>query len=267
VNEALEQIAFADRLILNKTDLVTPAALTALSARLRAINGMASIQRAERGVSAFSRPGILLCASPAPSQKVDIDYVLGVGGFDLERVVDSGAFSLDEESPSHSHSHSHGADEACGECGEPTADGHSHSHEVHGHSHSGEASCGECGEPVAAGHSHSHGHSHAAPLHDDAVTSLSLTASGELDLDAVNDWLGDLLAQRWADLYRLKGVLAIEGYDERYVIQGVHSLFEGACDRPWRAGEARGSKLVFIGKNLEKMELEKAFKSCLVSNQ
>jgi G3E family GTPase len=80
----------------------------------------------------------------------------------------------------------------------------------------------------------------------------------------VNDWLGDLLAQRWQDIYRMKGVLAIQGFDERYVIQGVHALFEGAVDRPWRQGEARGSKLVFIGKDLREEELRDAMRSCLV---
>ena len=43
-------------------------------------------------------------------------------------------------------------------------------------------------------------------------------------------------------------MLAVEGFPERYVVQGVHSLFEGAIDRPWAPGEARGSKIVFIGK-------------------
>jgi len=246
VNEALEQIAFADRIILNKTDLATPAALGALEARLRSINSMASVQRAQRGV-------------------VDIDYVLGVGGFDLERMVDSGAFSLEADEPeaAHSHSHSHGAEAECGECGESTADGHTHAHgHDHGHSHAAaaEAACGECGESVADGHSH--GHSHGAQRHNDAVTSVSLVLPGELDLDAVNDWLGDLLANRWQDMYRLKGVLAIRGYDERYVIQGVHALFEGACDRPWQPTDARGSKLVFIGKKLDEKELRNGLNAC-----
>ena len=260
MNEALEQIAFADRIILNKTDLSTPSALTALEARLRSINSMASITRAKRGV-------------------VDIDYVLGVGGFDLERLVDSGAFSLEAEEEeghghSHAHAHSHGGGEAhegeCGECGESSADGHSHSHGHEEHAaHEGE--CGECGESTADGHSHSHSHGQAhgeAPkLHNDAVTSVSLRLGGELDLDAVNDWLGDLLAQRWQDMYRMKGVLAIQGYDERYVIQGVHALFEGACDRPWGAKDARGSKLVFIGKKLEEKELRLGFEACLASSE
>jgi G3E family GTPase len=62
VNEALEQIAFADRIILNKTDLATPAELSALEARLRAINGMAAITRAQRGVRRLRCVRACVCA-------------------------------------------------------------------------------------------------------------------------------------------------------------------------------------------------------------
>jgi G3E family GTPase len=95
------------------------------------------------------------------------------------------------------------------------------------------------------------------------VGSVSLQLPGELDLDLVNDWLGDLLQERWEDMYRLKGVLAIQGFPERYVIQGVHALFEGQVDREWRAGERRASKLVFIGKGLDEAELRAGLEACI----
>lgn len=264
VCEALEQVAFADRIVLNKTDLATEAELVALERRLGAVNKLATIRRAKRGV-------------------VDVDYVLGVGGFDLDRIAEAGglgaaaaAAAAGEEAGAHGHSHA-GAGGECGECGESAADGHSHGH---GHGHGAEAAaaaehaateegCAACesGEP---GHSHggAHGHSHLAaaaagpPLHDDAVTSVSLVQAGELDIDAVNDWLGDLLAERWQDVYRLKGLLAVQGFPERYVMQGVHSIFEGGCERPWRAGEARTSRLVFIGRNLDEAELRAGLAAC-----
>jgi G3E family GTPase len=44
----------------------------------------------------------------------------------------------------------------------------------------------------------------------------------------------------------------------------VHGLFEGGTDRPWEAGEKRINKLVFIGKNLNKEELESSFQDCLL---
>ncbi|MBA0747886.1 hypothetical protein Gogos_004762 [Gossypium gossypioides] len=67
VNEAVEQIAYADRIIVNKTDLVGEPEITSLVKRIRSINGMAHLKRTEFG-------------------KVDLEYVLGIGGFDLERV-------------------------------------------------------------------------------------------------------------------------------------------------------------------------------------
>jgi len=35
------------------------------------------------------------------------------------------------------------------------------------------------------------------------------------------------------------------------VYQGVHMLFDGRADRPWREGEDRTNQLVFIGRNLK----------------
>ena len=201
-----------------------------------------------------------------------MDYVLGVGGFDLQRVVDDGAFSLDAE-PAHAHSHSHGGEahahgaiEPCSECGEEHSHDHSHAH-AHSHGHASAEEEAACTDP-SHDHSHSHAHSHGhaeepvALAHSDPVGSVSLQLTGELDLDAVNDWLGDLLQERWQDMYRMKGVLAIQGFPERYVVQGVHALFEGQVDRDWRDGETRGSKLVFIGKGLDEAELRAGFEAC-----
>jgi len=252
VNEALEQIAFADRIVLNKTDLVTEETeLNGLHRRIREINALAEIQRATKA-------------------KVPLDFTLGIGGFDLEKVQeavmgkeqqqqqkDGHGHSHDEHEHEHEHGHSHDAMVESGEieCNDPS---HSHSH---GHSHDALVESGEviCNDPS---HSHSHGHSHTH--HDDAVGSVSLVLDGDVDLDKINDWLGVLLNDRWETLFRMKGVLSIEGCDERYVFQGVHALFEGMPDRPWAEGEIRRSKLVFIGKDLVEKELAIGFAACLV---
>lgn len=257
VNEALEQVAFADRLILNKTDLVSVEEQDRLEKRLRSINAMAQIKRAQRSV-------------------VDMNYVLGVGGFDIERVVEEFDFKLEEPkghshshgapANDHGHDHSHGA-AAAGECGESTANGHSHDHghshaaAAHDHSHANLKAGEECGECDDHGHSHAE-HDHK---HDDAVKSISLQLPGDLDLDKVNDYLGLLLEDQWENIYRMKGVLSVDTFPERYVIQGVHALFEGSIDRLWKEGEVRGSRIVFIGKDLKEAELEAGLRSCLVA--
>lgn len=68
-NEAIEQVAFADRLILNKTDLVSDADLTRVEARLRAINKFAPIQRSQQS-------------------QVSVDSVLNIRGFDVNKVLE-----------------------------------------------------------------------------------------------------------------------------------------------------------------------------------
>lgn len=268
VNEAMEQVAFADRLILNKTDLVEPAALDRLQERIKGINQMADVVRAQYA-------------------EVSTKYVMGVGGFALESVVEAVDTQLgvgqkkkeedcghehgecNDPTHDHSHAHSHGAAEAScehehgGECNDPSHD-HSHGAEAHGHDHSHGAKedCGhehgECNDPT---HDHSHGHTH-----DDAVTSISLVENGDLNLDKVNLWLGLLLEVHQENIYRMKGVLAIEGAEERFVFQGVHALFEGSPEKPW-GDEPRVSRMVFIGKDLPKDGIRESFKECLVGHK
>jgi G3E family GTPase len=67
--EALEQIAFADQIVLNKTDLVSEDELRAIEAHLHRLNPMAPIHRAERA-------------------NVSLDAILGRGGFDLNRIAE-----------------------------------------------------------------------------------------------------------------------------------------------------------------------------------
>jgi G3E family GTPase len=118
--EAVEQIAFADQIILNKTDLVTPAELAAVEAQIRRINPLAPIHRAQRS-------------------NVPLEAVLGRGGFDLERITGLDPEFLNpahgepghvhDESCDHDHGHDHGHDHH---------HGHDHGHD-HAHDHVAEA--------------------------------------------------------------------------------------------------------------------------------
>ena len=67
--EAVEQIAFADQIVLNKTDLVSEAQLRDVEARIRRLNPLAPIHRATRS-------------------NVPLDLILGRHGFDLDRITD-----------------------------------------------------------------------------------------------------------------------------------------------------------------------------------
>ena len=101
--------------------------------------------------------------------------------------------------------------------------------------------------------------------HDLTVTSVGIEAVGDLDSDRVNAWLGQLLMEKGVDIFRSKGILSVAGWDQRYVFQGVHMLMDGRVDKPWAPDEIRVNKLVFIGRNLDRAELEASFRSCLVA--
>lgn len=100
--------------------------------------------------------------------------------------------------------------------------------------------------------------------HDETVYSIALVESGKLDMQKLNDWLSYLLQTKGPDIFRMKGILNIAGEDNRFVFQGVHMLFEGTRDRPWKPHETRKNELVFIGRNLDETELRKDFRACLV---
>ncbi|CAI7791731.1 unnamed protein product [Closterium sp. NIES-54] len=215
-----------------RVDLVSESELKDLVERLQDINSMARMSKASYG-------------------KVDLEYVLGIGGFDLERIERDVQPHILNEAAAHDHHHHHEHDhehdhehEHCGTCGGD------HSTEEHGHDHHHH-------------HDHDHKHSHSHAKHATGVSSVSIQCEGNLDLEKINDWLGDLLAEKSDDIYRMKGVLSIHKCRERFVFQGVHALFEGSPDKPWGPDEKRSNRIVFIGRNLNEAELNEGFRSCL----
>lgn len=67
-------------------------------------------------------------------------------------------------------------------------------------------------------------------------------------------------------LFRYKGIIAVKGFDEKFVFQGVHMLFDGNFMGEWEVpDEQRVSKFVFIGKNLDRQKLEEGFKGCIAA--
>ena len=98
--------------------------------------------------------------------------------------------------------------------------------------------------------------------HDDDVTSLSFVSDTPLDMDKFQDWFGNLLRTKGQDILRSKGILNFKGEDERYVFQGVHMLMDASPMGKWPEGKERSSRLVFIGRNLESMNLKEGFENC-----
>lgn len=106
-------------------------------------------------------------------------------------------------------------------------------------------------------------------MHDDSVTSVGIKVGGELNLEKLNGWLSTLLKNKGQDIFRSKGILAISGSDDRYVFQGVHMMMTMGSSAEgkfagWKPGEERLNRFIFIGRNLDRAELEAGFQACIV---
>jgi G3E family GTPase len=96
------------------------------------------------------------------------------------------------------------------------------------------------------------------------VQTCSLIVQSPLSLDAVNVWLLSLLQTSGEDVYRIKGILDVADHPEQFVVQGVHMMFDGGRGRLWRPEETRKSVLVFIGVKLDEFQLQQEFDACTV---
>ena len=97
--------------------------------------------------------------------------------------------------------------------------------------------------------------------HDETVKSISLEAS-DMEPEPFFDWINRATQEQGPNIRRLKGILAFKGDPDRYVVQGVHMIVEGNHQRPWKDGEERRSRLVFIGRDLDFAALKAGFEAC-----
>lgn len=101
--------------------------------------------------------------------------------------------------------------------------------------------------------------------HLEGINSVVVRSSKPINIDALYAWLGEVIEKSGPDLLRYKGIVYTDEYEgKRGVLQGVHTLYTLNPDREWREGEVKETKLVFIGRDLDKNWLEKSF-SNLVS--
>jgi hypothetical protein len=71
-----------------------------------------------------------------------------------------------------------------------------------------------------------------------------------------------VLSSKGQDLLRTKGILAYEGDERRFAFQAVHMIADGDFIGPWKEGDPRRSKLVFIGRDLNRPWLRRGFEAC-----
>lgn len=305
-DEAKEQIAFADVILLNKIDLVPPEQVDQLEARIKSMNSAARIYRTRDAV-------------------VEMDNILNVGGFNLDRALEVDPKFLEPEYPFewagiyqlneglHEFALQAGPDETMnvvllplenasaealedvkmdavltfsddeydldpGEYFAPgkqlwqlklggrdvrfviritTPGAYALFTEHKPIEFQAELREGDLTLTPALQHEYKPDHEH-----DDEVSSVGINLPGDLDEKKLNAWLGNLLQTKGTDIFRMKGVLSIKGNQNRFVFQGVHMLFDGRPDRAWGA-EPRHNSLIFIGRNLNRAELNEGFKQCL----
>lgn len=111
------------------------------------------------------------------------------------------------------------------------------------------------------GHDHNHDHEHAH-RHDPSVSSVSLVFDRPFDGDRLASAIRALLAAQGDDLFRIKGIVAVAGSERRHVLQAVHRQLDLHAGEPW-LDAPRDSKLVFIGRNLDRARLQTMLSICL----
>jgi G3E family GTPase len=210
--EAKNQIAFADVILLNKTDLVSADELGDVEGRIRAINPYAKLHRTERA-------------------QIPLAEVLDRKAFDLDRILDIEPEFLEADDEHDHHHHAHGHD-------------HHHDHD-HGHHH------------------HAHGKKGLKHYHDEEMQSVSLKTDRPLDPDKFFPWVQNLVQTEGPNILRCKGILSFKDDNDRFVFQGVHMILDGDHQRPWKKGEKRDSRIVFIGRNLPEDKIRQGFESCI----
>jgi G3E family GTPase len=172
--------------------------------------------------------------------QVPIADVLDLRGFNLNDKLEIDPDFLREGAADADHAH----DATCAaDC--DTDHGHAgHAHAEHDH-----------------GHEH-HGHHHAA--HDDEISAFMFKSARPFNVARLDEFLGGLVQVYGPRMLRYKGVLWMDGSDRKIVFQGVHQMMGSDVGAPWGEDEARGSKMVFIGKKLPKETFIEGLEQCLV---
>jgi G3E family GTPase len=98
--------------------------------------------------------------------------------------------------------------------------------------------------------------------HDSAVNSVSFEVSRPIDAEKFNVWINQLLQTKGQDLLRTKGILHYAGDSRRFAFQAVHMIADGDYIGEAKPGDARKSKIVFIGRDLNRPQLRRGFEGC-----
>jgi len=293
VNESVEQVSFADRILLNKMDLVTGSEAQIIKDKIRSINSFAKI-------------------IPTTQSKVDLSKILNIRAFSLEKLLEKDSEFLKQDESESEHSE-HTCDES--DCSHHDGSDHhhhkdhmEHKHGEEGHDHAKDEKAkehkhhhkhekqekekekdshhnhdiNEAGEVAAHGkdekpkkkHKHKHKHKRKskknrtqALQHSSGVSSLGFEREGEVDEERFQQFMSNVIRNFGANIYRAKGIINISGNPNKLVFHGVHELFDTNNETPWGKDDKKTNKLVFIGKDLKKDILQTGFGFCLIASE
>lgn len=96
------------------------------------------------------------------------------------------------------------------------------------------------------------------------IVSQSFAFQDRFDQDKFKTWIYKVLNFQSENLYRVKGIFAFAGVKEKVIFQSVKNQFVFSPAENWPEGESSESKIVFIGKDLNRSVLERRLKACLV---
>ena len=301
-DEAKEQIAFADVIVINKTDLISDTDLETLKAKIKSINAVAEINTSINADISISK--ILDIRSFDLKQKLEVDEsfleieypfeFMGTYDFNEEEytlVFDEGPdpsmkilfFEIGSETID-----SEAINEVAFLYSEEAIELSSQSNTItSGKLYELNMSEKKCSINVTSGRylvatehhpsefnlkivdskdteltSQNNREFKPSHEHDDEVSSVGITIDGDLNIDKLNEFFNYVINEFGTDIYRMKGIISVENEPQKVVFQGVHMLLSSALDKKWAENEKRMSTFVFIGKNLDRNLLTQGFLKC-----
>ncbi len=100
--------------------------------------------------------------------------------------------------------------------------------------------------------------------HTEGVYSASFEVARPIDMQKFQQWIGTLLQEKGGDLLRTKGILHVSDDPRRFAFQAVHMMADGDF-LPTQAAADEKSRLVFIGRDLNRPQLRRGFEACQVA--
>jgi len=106
---------------------------------------------------------------------------------------------------------------------------------------------------------------------DNSISTITLDLAGDINATKLDTFLQHLLWEKdindsnghSMEIYRLKGVVSMQGEDRRVLVQAVHELYQTIPTTSWLETESKKNTVVFIGRYLDKAVLQKHLCACL----